>query len=357
MTDTGGVGSAGGVGGADKSGGADSVGRDDGSVSESEAASVASDAVDTSDEDAATVGETIAAADATDTFEVTEPEEVKATEIAEAELEEETRVADEVLADAELDEAAVEEAPVEEPSLVESVAAWAGETAKGYATGAVNGVLDMANLANMGANGVLGAVGVDYRFETDMGIAPTSDAEKAAQDAVAVASVVAGGVGLVRAAPAIGRTVAQGVDDVADLTRSALQNKTTPVAGAQTAAQVAKLGDLRPAEIARIQAAADELGADLYVVGSAAKGARRNVDTDLPLAEFGGAKAGTRSDIDYAVRNGLDDAASELDLPDMDGSWGVRGVDYLNLDSSPAIRFSPGQPPTYLSGGGRLNLD
>ena len=94
------------------------------------------------------------------------------------------------------------------------------------------------------------------------------------------------------------------------------------------------------------------------IVGSAAKGARRGVGSDLPLAEFGGAKAGTRSDIDYAVRNGYDDAASALDLPDVDPSWGVRGVDYLNLDNSPAIRFSPGRAPEYLEqGGGRLTFD
>ena len=118
-----------------------------------------------------------------------------------------------------------------------------------------------------------------------------------------------------------------------------------------------RLGDLRPEEMAKIQAAADKLGTDIFVVGSAAKGSRRNVGTDLPLADFGAPKAGTRSDIDYAVKNGFDDAATKLDLPDLDSSWGVRGVDYIDLDSSPAIRFSPGRSPTLLDGGGRIKFD
>jgi hypothetical protein len=123
------------------------------------------------------------------------------------------------------------------------------------------------------------------------------------------------------------------------------------------AAALAKVGDLRPEEVAKIQQAADTLGQDIYVLGSAAKGERRGVGTDLPLGQYGKSKAGTRSDIDYAVKNGHDDKADALGLPDVDGSFGVRGVDYINLNNSPAIKFSPGKPPEYLpQGGGRIPL-
>ena len=76
----------------------------------------------------------------------------------------------------------------------------------------------------------------------------------------------------------------------------------------------------------------------------------------MPLADFGGSKAKTKSDIDYVVKEGRDDFATGLDLPDMDASFGVRGVDSINLKNSPAIHFRPHQPPVYVDGTGRLNL-
>lgn len=375
---------AGGVGGADRAGsnegvgGAGSVGgADDRSdVSEAEASSIADEAVGEPDEAAAAEAESLA--DGVDTIETedrgdTVEAEATRAEVeaeldarldAEAGLDDRESAADDVPADVVADAAAldVESAPqtpppAEEPGMLESVATWAGQTAKGYATGAVNGVLDAANLVNAGVNAGLDAVGIDYEFKTDMGIAPTSEAERHAQNAVTVASAAAGVAGLAKSAPAIAR----GIDEVASMvTKGRAPGPSpagvTPAAAAAAAAQ--PLGDLRPSEIARIQAAADELGESIYVVGSAAKGARRNVDTDLPLAGFGGSKAGTRSDIDYAVRNGIDDVANELDLPDVDPSFGVRGIDYLNLDNSPAIRFSPGRAPELLGqGGGRIDLD
>lgn len=305
-----------GAGSADTQGvdGADAVDQSD-SISAVDAAVVADDAVGTGEAAASAVANEIS--ESTDTFEA-EAEQAEPSE------------------------------PTEDPSLLESAATWAGQTAKGYATGAINGVLDMANVVNMGANAALDAVGVDYEFATDMEIAPTSETERHAQNAITIASMAAGGYGLVKSAPAIGRAVAKGIDDL-----------TAPAAGvASGTTAAARLGDLSPTEIARIQAAADELGADIYVVGSAAKGTRRNVDTDLPLADFGGSKAGTKSDIDYVVanRSGLDDAADALDLPDNDPSFGVRGLDYITLDSSPAIRFSPGRTPEVLEGTGRLPL-
>jgi hypothetical protein len=241
------------------------------------------------------------------------------------------------------------------PDLLESATTWAGQTARGYATGAVNTVLDAANLLNTGVNAALGAAGAQTRLRTDMRIEPGSRAEGAAQDAVTVGSAVAGVAGAVRSGPALARAL----DGTLQRGRAALGGEAgvARASAAGAAGAAARVGDLSPAEVARIQAAAEQLGADIYVVGSAAKGTRRNVGSDLPLARFGEGKAGTRSDIDYAVRSGLDDRANTLRLPDVDSSWGVRGVDYLNLDRSPAIRFSPGKAPETISGGGRLYLD
>lgn len=117
------------------------------------------------------------------------------------------------------------------------------------------------------------------------------------------------------------------------------------------------LGDLRSNEVMQIQAAVDALGHNLYVIGSAAQARRRNVDTDLPLAVFGGSKKDTKSDIDYIVKDGLGDVASALQLPDIDSSWGVREVDYINLSSSPAIMFRPQSEPLLIEGHGRFLLD
>jgi hypothetical protein len=360
MADTSGVGGAGSPGGSsgtsstsetDGPDAASDVGGTSDSVSASEADSIGDDAESVGDDVASAVGESVVSgADAEDSLDAPDVSDLTAdtvaAELADAEADE--AAADEADEVAAIEEAAVAPAaaPVQEPGFFESVGTWAGQTAKGYATGAINGVLDAANLVNSGVNLGLNAVGVDYQFRTDMGIQATSPAEQAAQNAVTVASVVTGVAGVVKAAPALAGVV----DDVAALTKGVLP-------GATGVAAVAKLGDLRPSEIAQIQAAVEELGTDLYVVGSAAKGMRRNVDTDLPLAQFGGSKAGTRSDIDYAVKSGFDDAATALDLPDMDPSWGVRGVDFLTLDNSPAIRFSPGREPEFLNGTGRIMLD
>jgi hypothetical protein len=128
------------------------------------------------------------------------------------------------------------------------------------------------------------------------------------------------------------------------------------IAGAAAKTGKEALGDLRPQEISQIQRAANELGSDIYVTGSAARGARRGVGSDLPLAGFGESKKGTKSDIDYAVKRGADDTADKLDLPDKDKSFGVRGVDFINLDKGPVIRFSPGKPPEVINGSGKLPL-
>jgi hypothetical protein len=76
-----------------------------------------------------------------------------------------------------------------QPSFASRLGSWAADTAKGYATGAGNLVLDAANLTNMGVNAGLWAAGSSYRFRTDMHIQPGSPAEAAAQNAITAASV------------------------------------------------------------------------------------------------------------------------------------------------------------------------
>ncbi|NUP07520.1 MAG: methyltransferase domain-containing protein [Polyangiaceae bacterium] len=150
----------------------------------------------------------------------------------------------------------------------------------------------------------------------------------------------------------------------AEPVRTAVENEPVAKAGPEeialepapppVAEEAVRLGDLRPHEIEAIQRGADQLGEDIYVVGSAAKGQRRNLDTDLPFKDLNGglSKHKTRSDIDYAVRNGADDAADKLGLPDVDPEYGVRGIDYINLKNSPAIRFGLNKPPEFLRQGG-----
>ncbi|MCO5114403.1 MAG: hypothetical protein M9899_09540 [Bdellovibrionaceae bacterium] len=116
-------------------------------------------------------------------------------------------------------------------------------------------------------------------------------------------------------------------------------------------------GDLRPQEISAIQILVNSSGLDVFITGSAAKGQRRAIDSDLPLAVFGGSKKDTKSDIDYVVKIGLGDKANRLPFPDVDSSWGVREVDYINLSSGPTILFRPYADPILIEGSGRLYLD
>ncbi|WP_426744840.1 polymorphic toxin type 50 domain-containing protein [Myxococcus faecalis] len=114
-------------------------------------------------------------------------------------------------------------APAEAPraSWAQRVGNWAADTARGYATGAANLVLDSASLVNAGVNRGLGAAGIDFRFRTDLAIQPRSQAEAAAQNAVSLSSMLLGGVGAARAAagaiaPRVGgAAAAAGVEGVA----------------------------------------------------------------------------------------------------------------------------------------------
>ena len=60
-----------------------------------------------------------------------------------------------------------------------------------------------------------------------------------------------------------------------------------------------ELGDLTPDEIERLQEIADEFGEPICVFGSAARGERRGIGTDLPIGSK--SEPGTRSDLDLGI--------------------------------------------------------
>lgn len=111
----------------------------------------------------------------------------------------------------------------------------------------------------------------------------------------------------------------------------------------------ARFGDLTSSEIMQIQSIVDQLGRDLFVVGSAAQGKRRNKGTDFPL----GKGKNQRSDIDYVVpiqnererQRALqfieENAAILRQLPDIDQRVGVLSPDMNRT----RIWFRPHLPP------------
>jgi hypothetical protein len=106
------------------------------------------------------------------------------------------------------------------------------------------------------------------------------------------------------------------------------------------------LGDLTAVEVEKIQSVVERAGRPLEVVGSAAKGARRGVGTDLPL----GKGPGTRSDIDYLVPPASASHFSGLSpqLPGIDVDGFIVGTQ--NPFIGPAIRFEPGTAPRLVPG-------
>lgn len=112
--------------------------------------------------------------------------------------------------------------------------------------------------------------------------------------------------------------------------------------GVMSRAEVARLGDLTPQEIEQIQAVVDKAGRPLEVVGSAAKGQRRGVETDLPI----GKGLGTRSDIDYVAPPSSHPYFKDLQskLPGIDPKTGIAPGTH-NPYVGPAIRFEPGTQP------------
>ena len=108
------------------------------------------------------------------------------------------------------------------------------------------------------------------------------------------------------------------------------------------------LGDLTRSEVDQIQGVVDEAGRPLEVVGSAARGERRGVGTDLPV----GKGPGTRSDIDYTTANSnMDNFDGIADQLPGRGDHGIlRGS--TDPSQGPGIRFEPGQKPTCIPGNG-----
>jgi len=97
-------------------------------------------------------------------------------------------------------------------------------------------------------------------------------------------------------------------------------------------------GDLTPDETKKIQETVNEVGEDLYVVGSAAKGTRRNVGSNVPIGKGDDLK----SDIDY-VTTSLDAKKKfdEANLPDIDTSHGVLSRRKGPKPKLPNIQFKP----------------
>jgi len=95
-----------------------------------------------------------------------------------------------------------------------------------------------------------------------------------------------------------------------------------------------------------IQDTVDQAGRPLDVVGSAARGERRGLGTDLPL----GKGPGTRSDIDYLVPHGsvpfYESTGLYKNLPDLDQI--IAGVH--NPFAGPSVRFEPFADPFFVPG-------
>jgi hypothetical protein len=131
-----------------------------------------------------------------------------------------------------------------------------------------------------------------------------------------------------------------------------------------------KLGDLTPDEVRQIQRVVDDLqgqidaelgpgvgDAELSVVGSAARGERRGVGTDLPIGhDPPGAPGTTRSDIDYVAPRSLEDffqsgfATPDEQLPQrsLPGFHDFQGTPFFgDPRPGPSILFRPGQDPVY----------
>jgi RHS repeat-associated protein len=108
-----------------------------------------------------------------------------------------------------------------------------------------------------------------------------------------------------------------------------------------------RLGDLTAREVRQIQSVVNQAGRPLEVPGSAARGTRRGVGTDLPI----GKGYGTRSDIDYLVppSSGSYFRGLESGLPSLDPRSGIiPGVG--NPFIGPVIRFEPGTSPIFIPG-------
>ena len=115
---------------------------------------------------------------------------------------------------------------------------------------------------------------------------------------------------------------------------------TDAIVRAESRKSQAKLNDriVTAEEVAQIKSVVDRAGRPLWVVGSAARGTRRGVGTNLPV----GKGPGTRSDIDYTTANSSVEYFEEVaaELPSLGEAGLLRGS-----PDGKAIRFEPGSRP------------
>ncbi len=159
--------------------------------------------------------------------------------------------------------------------------------------------------------------------------------------AVGIGMSALGNGGRVTAATTRGR-----VEQIGQLRRQ-LTVDVTRRGGVKSRVSKSGLGDLTKAEAEQIQKVVDKAGRPAEVVGSAAKGTRRGVGTDLPI----GKGAGTRSDIDVLVGPSSRGHFKGLDnqLPSIDPKSGIITGTH-NPHIGPAIRFEPGAAPRSVPG-------
>ncbi|MFD1297472.1 RHS repeat-associated core domain-containing protein [Lysobacter gummosus] len=117
-------------------------------------------------------------------------------------------------------------------------------------------------------------------------------------------------------------------------------------AGALEGGRASGLGDLTVSEARQIQRVVNSAQRPLEVVGSAAKGLRRNIGTELPF----GKGPGTRSDIDYIASPSSLPNFNPLQgrLPSIDPKTGIFPGRH-NPNMGPGIRFEPGAKPCSVS--------
>lgn len=116
-----------------------------------------------------------------------------------------------------------------------------------------------------------------------------------------------------------------------------------PVPLVVTTSAASGLGDLTVNEVEQIQRVVDSASRPLTVVGSAARGTRRNPETDLPI----GKGEGTRSDIDYLGSPSsmpyFEQTGLLYKLPSLAPEGLIEGL-HMSSDG-PGIYFEPGIPP------------
>jgi RHS repeat-associated protein len=112
--------------------------------------------------------------------------------------------------------------------------------------------------------------------------------------------------------------------------------------GVAAAEEGVMMGDLTIGEINAIQAEVNSAGRPLEVIGSAARGTRRGIGSDLPI----GKGPGTMSDIDYITAPSSLRYFSNNNLPLLDIKTGII-PGHGNPSIGPFIRFEPYSRPVF----------